>query len=426
MDAEKKYLNRLVESKIKRYLNVFGAISIEGPKWCGKTSTAKQFAKSEILFDDEEIYQRALLSFNLLLEEFKGRPLLLDEWNLFPEAWDKVRRLCDEDSGKGNYILTCSTKLDDEEAKQKIKHSGAGRIGKIIMNTMSLYETNDSTGKVSIQDLCEGKFTESLNQPIDLRTLADFIVRGGWPGNLNVDSNDFDILPKSYMENILDVDMNRDKKRNKEKMQTLLGSIARNETTLVSKKTLISDFEETDNRKEMIQSRTTLDEYLDVLNRLHILQYQTAYKENYRSKERLTKNSKIHFVDPSLACAGLGITASQLIREPKVFGYLFEALVEHDLAVYMDYFGGKLSFFHDNVTNLEVDSILEFPDGDYAAVEIKLTERGIPEALETLKAFDQNMMKKPLFKAIVVGDTRMITADKDSGIYIIPFTALRP
>jgi len=423
---KEKYINRLVEKKMERYLKIFGAISIEGPKWCGKTSTSSIFAKDIIEFDDEDIMARASLSFDILLEDYTKRPLLFDEWNLYPLVWDKVRRLCDKDGTSGNYLLTCSTKLTDEDEKEKIKHSGAGRIGKIEMNTMSLYETGDSTGKVSISELAKGIFNEGSNKKIDLYGLADLIVRGGWPGNLDVSPEDMGVIPKNYIENVLDVDMNRDKKRSKEKMNRLLGCIARCETSPINKSTLVGDFNANENRELMIQSRTTLDDYLDVLDRLHILNKQNSYKENYLSKERLGKTAKVHLIDTSLACAVLKLNQEKIVRDIKMFGRLFESLVIHDLDIYMDYLDGNVYYFHDNVTGTEADVILEFSDGEYAAIEIKLSKDRIDEAKESLVKFEKNMTKKPLFKAIIVGDENMIVQDKETGIYIFPITALRP
>ncbi len=179
---KKEYIDRLVDKKIEEYLSVFGAISIEDPKWCGKTWTSLNHANSLVLLDDEEMKERGKLSLELILNEEK--PELIDEWNLLPEVWDAVRRKCDDTIQKGNYILTCSTKLTDEEQKEKIHHSGAGRIGKIKMHTMSLYESGDSTGKVSIQDMLSGKQRNDLNDKVTLDKIANLIIRGGWPSNI--------------------------------------------------------------------------------------------------------------------------------------------------------------------------------------------------------------------------------------------------
>ena len=421
---KKEYINRLIDKKIEEYLSIFGAVSIEGPKWCGKTWASLNHANSVVLLDDDEIKEKAKLSLDLILNEEK--PELIDEWNLIPEVWDAVRRKCDETTQKGNYILTCSTKLTDDEQKAKIHHSGAGRIGKIHMYTMSLFESGDSSGKASILDMYNNKLQNSLNDKITLDKLANLIIRGGWPSNINVNEEKANIIPKSYIEAILEKDIHDDKKRDINKMTMLLKSLARNETTIASKNTLLKDIEDYANEKEIIESRVTIDDYLDILNRLHITENQNAYNENYRSPERVGKSVKRHFTDPSLACACLDLTKNKLINDLKTFGFMFEALVERDLRIYIEYLGGKLYHFRDNVTGLKVDSILEFDDGEYAAIEIKLGFRQVEEAKQNLLNFYNNMIKKPKFMCVVVGYTDVIAKDPETGIYIVPITALKP
>ena len=421
---KKEYIERLVDKKIEEYLSIFGAVSIEGPKWCGKTWTSLNHANSVVLLDEEEIMEKAKLSLDLILNE--ERPELVDEWNLVPEIWDAVRRKCDETTNKGNYILTCSTKLTDKDQKEKIHHSGAGRIGRIQMNTMSLYESGDSSGKASIQDMLNGNLKNQLNDKVILEKLANLIIRGGWPSNIKTPEDKIGIIPRSYIDAILDKDINDDKKRDKNKMRMLLRSLSRNETMIASKNTLLKDIEEYANEKEMIESRTTIDDYLDVLTRLHIIENQEAYSENYRSPERVGKSAKRHFTDPSLACACLDLTKDKLINDLKTFGFMFEALVERDLKIYMEYLEGKLFHFRDNVTGLEVDSILEFNDGEYAAVEIKLGFHQVNEAKQNLQNFYKEMIKKPKFMCVIVGYTDVIAKDPETGIYIVPLTALKP
>ena len=421
---KEKYINRLVDKKIKDYLSIFGAVSIEGPKWCGKTWSSLNQANSVILLDDDETRQKADLSLELVLNN--ERPELIDEWNLLPKIWDAVRRKCDETTEKGIYILTCSTKLTDEEQKKKIHHSGAGRIGKINMYTMSLYESGDSTGRASLQEIKNGTLKNQINEKVTLEKLADLIIRGGWPSNLNVDEDKIGIIPKSYIDAILDKDMNDDKNRDKSKMLMLLKSLARNESTVVSNNTLLKDINEFQNENERIESRTTVEDYSNVLNRLHITDNQSAYSDNYRSPNRIGKSAKRHFTDPSLACACLELTREKLINDLKTFGFMFEAMVERDLKIYMDYLGGKIFHFRDNVTGMEVDTILEFSDGEYAAVEIKLGFNQVAEAKKSLLNFYKNMLKKPKFMCIIVGYSDVIAKDPETGIYIVPITALKP
>lgn len=421
---KEEYKSRLIDQKINDYLSVFGAISIEGPKLCGKTWTSLNHANSVVYLDDEETIAKANLSLDYVLNDEK--PELIDEWNLVPKIWDAVRRKCDESSNKGNYILTCSTKLSDTKQKESIHHSGAGRIGKIQMYTMSLYESGDSTGKASLSDMYDGVQQNVKNTPIQLEKLASLIIRGGWPSNVDTDENKIGIIPKGYVNSIIDSDMNDEKKRDKSKMLMLLKSLARNESTIASNQTLLNDIGQFATTDSVIESRITIDDYLDVLNRLHIIENQNAYSENYRSPKRLGKSPKRHFTDPSLACACLDLTKEKLMNDLRTFGFMFESLVERDLRVYMDYLGGNLYHFRDNVTGLEVDSILEFPGGDYAAVEIKLGFNQVDEAKKNLMNFYNNMTKKPRFMCIIVGYLDFIVKDEETGIYIIPITSLKP
>ena len=421
---EKKYIDRLVDDKIEKYLSVFGAVSIEGPKWCGKTWTSYNHANSKVLLDKEEIRERAEINPDLVLDSEK--PILIDEWNLVPKLWDAVRRKCDEVSIPGNYILTGSTKLSDKEQREKVHHSGAGRIGKIKMHTMSLYESGDSDGKASISDMLNNKQEDINSKKYSLEDLANFIVRGGWPQNINNNKDVCDIIPKGYIESILDSDINDEKKRDRRKMEMLLKSLSRNESCIVSNNTLVKDIEEYENEEDVLESRNTIAEYLDILERLNLIENQDAYSENYRSPKRVGKSPKRHLADPSLSCACLNLNVDKLMNDLNTFGFMFESLVERDLRIYMDYLGGNLYHFRDNVTGLEVDSILEFSDGEYAAVEIKLGYNKVEEAKENLLKFSDNMLKKPKFMCIIVGYWDAVVRDPKTGIYIVPITALRP
>lgn len=420
---KEEYLPRLIDKKIDDYLQIFGAISVEGPKWCGKTWTCESHAKSGVYLDDPNTIGKAKLDLELILNE--EQPELIDEWHLVPQVWDRVRRKCDESTLKGKYILTCSTQLNDEKQKE-IFHSGAGRIGKINMYTMSLFESKNSTGEASLTDLFNGTQQNKTCDTPSISTLAEYIIRGGWPGNINVKKENAGVIPASYIESILDKDMNDDKKRDKSKMIMLLKSLARNESTIVNNQTIIKDIEMYENKEELIESRITIADYLDVLERLHITINTPPYTLNYRSKERIGKASKRHLVDPSLSCAVLSLTPNKLINDLKTFGFLFEALVERDLRIYIESLGGNIYHFRDNVTGLEVDSILEWSNGEYAAIEIKLGIDKLEEAKETLQRFENNMLKKPKFKCVIVGNADFVARDPETGIYILPITALKP
>jgi len=296
------------------------------------------------------------------------------------------------------------------------------------MQTMSLYESGDSTGKVSIRKMLEGTQESINNKEIGVLEIANLVVRGGWPENLNVPKEKIGIIPRTYIDSILNIDMYEigENRRDKNKMQMLLKSLARNETTIAGNKTIIKDIEEYETGEELLSSRDTILEYLDILNRLHLLENQEAYNENYRSPERVGKSPKRHLVDPSLSCACLNLTPEKLLNDLKTFGFLFEALVERDLRIYMDYLNGKVYHFRDNVSGLEVDAILEFEDGEYAGIEIKLGFNEVEEAKENLQKFYNNMIKKPKFMCVIVGKCNAVLKDEKTGIYIVPITALKP
>lgn len=412
------YIPRLIDKKIEDLLEVSGAISIEGPKWCGKTYTSLTHASSMVNMDDDETRQRYSLNPDLVLNEVK--PELIDEWTREPSVWDKVRRKCDSLETKGNYILSCSTSLND---KNEVFHSGAGRITRLKMNTMSLYESGDSTGDISIMDMYNQKdIVKTIKKP-SLEHIADLIIRGGWPANINVPRDKYGLMPKSYISSILEKDIYETKNIDGIKFHKLLKSLARNESTIAGNNRLISDISDND---DLTLDKRTISEYLDILEKLNLISNQPSYSSNYRSPERIGKNEKRHFTDPSLAAALLNLNTEKLINDLNTFGFLFESLVYRDLKIYMDYLNGNVYHFRDNVSGLEIDSILEFEDGEYAAIEIKLGFNGFKDAKESLLKFQEQMVKKPKFMCAICGYNDSIVRDKESGIYIVPLTALKP
>lgn len=424
-----EYKERLIEKKLKDYLSVFGAVSIEGPKWCGKTWTSLKNSKSAVFMDDEDVRKMANLDVKSIFNsDIEKKPQLIDEWNLVPTVWDAVRRECDKTIEKGNFIITGSTTLPDKVMKENVHHSGAGRIGRLNMYTMSLYESGDSSGEASLTKMLNNTQETVNTGSIEILQLAKLIIIGGWPANINISEEKSGIIPKSYVDSILNIDMNEgeDKKRDKSKMRMLLRSLARNESSIVGNKTILKDIEDCESEAERLSSRDTIIDYLDVLDRLHLIENQEAYGENYRSPSRIGKSPKRHLTDPSLACACLGLTPEKLLKDFNTFGFMFESLVERDLRIYMDYLDGHLYHFRDNVTGLEVDSILEFSDGEYAAVEIKLGYNQVEEAKKSLLKFYDNMVKKPAFMCIIFGKCPAIIKDPETGIYIVPITALKP
>lgn len=416
------YKERLIDKKINEYLKIFGAISIVGPKWCGKTWTSLNHANSVkyINSNDKKTYNLALFDPNLILNgEY---PLLIDEWQLVPSIWDCIRRKCDEDKIKGKFILTGSA----TEKENTIDHSGAGRICKLEMETMSLYESGDSEGIISLSELFKNEDIMSSNvKELTLEDIANLILKGGWPENINKNAYESQIIAKSYIKDILDKDINEidDKKRDKSKMQMLLKSLARNESTIASNETLIRDILEND--YDSI-NKETVGEYLNVLNKLHLIKNQNAFNVNVRSKDNVGKSFKRHFTDPSLACALLNLNYNKMINDLNTFGFLFESLVERDLRIYSSYNDGELRHFRDNVSGLEIDAIVVNNDGDYGAIEIKLGVNQIEEAKANLLKFYDKSDKKPKFMCIICGLYNSIVRDKDTGIYIIPINSLKP
>ncbi len=420
---EKNYLPRLADEKLEKYLKVFGAVSVEGPKWCGKTWTSSKYANSSIYLDEEETFEKASLNLEIVLNE--NKPELIDEWTKIPKIWDVVRRKCDSIGTPGNYILTCSTELS-EMRKKEVFHSGAGRIGKLKMYPMSLYESNDSTKEASIMDMYN-HVQKNVNVKVPtLEAIATLIIRGGWPSNLKVDKDLVGLIPNSYIEAILDKDINDDKKRDKNKMKMLLKSLARNESTVVSNQTLLKDIDNYAVENNVLESRATISDYLDVLTRLYVIDLQEAYSVNYRSPQRIGKSAKRHFIDPSLACSVLELDEKKLMNDLNTFGFMFEALVERDLKIYANYLDGHLYHFRDNISGLEVDSILEFKGGEYAAIEIKLGNNKVEEAKENLIKFKNAMIKKPKFMCVITANSTYVGYDEENDIYILPITALKP
>lgn len=247
------------------------------------------------------------------------------------------------------------------------------------------------------------------------------IVRGGCPQNINVSEKDASVLPMLYINSILDHDINRDKNRNRNKMLSLLKRLVRNELLICSNNTLLNDIEEYGDYN-ILESKNTLSDYLDALARLHITENQGPYSSNYRSPKRLSKGVKRHLVDPSLACAVLNVTVEKLLGDLNTFGLFFESLVKRDLKIYIETLDGNLY----SVSGLEIDSILEFPDGEYAANGIKIGANAVEEAIKNLIKFSDNMVKKPKFMCVIVGNSETILRDSNTGIYVVPFTALKP
>ena len=419
-----KYKPRVIDSAVCRYLSAFGAVCIEGPKWCGKTWTSSFHSKSEFLIGDpaNNFQNRALaeMSPSIVLEG--ETPRLLDEWQEVPSIWDAVRYTVDGRAEKGQFILTGSS----TPKRKGVLHSGAGRIGRLRMRTMSLYESGESSGVVSLEELCNGKITPAMTGEVSLRDLAYYMVRGGWPGNLNVTPENASLLPQSYLDAILDDDSQRidGKKYDVAKMRLLLRSLARNESTTATKKKLLNDIREFDD--EAIDM-DTIATYLDVFNRLFLLDNQLPFSANIRSSVRVKQAEKRHFCDPALACALLKATPDKLIGDLETFGFLFEALVERDLKIYAESFGANLYHYQD-YNNKEIDAVVELKDGKWCAFEIKLGANQIDKAATELVALRNDIEKNggvaPSVLCVICGLTNAAYVRPD-GVFVVPITALK-
>lgn len=419
-----KYKPRVIDSAVCRYLSTFGAVCIEGPKWCGKTWTSSFHSKSEFLIGDpaNNFQNRALaeISPSIVLEG--ETPRLLDEWQEVPSIWDAVRYTVDGRAEKGQFILTGSS----TPKRKGVLHSGAGRIGRLRMRTMSLYESGESSGTVSLEELCNGKITPVMTGEVSLRDLAYYTVRGGWPGNLNVAPENASLLPQSYLDAILDDDSQRidDKKYDVTKMRLLLRSLARNESTTAAKKKLLNDIREFDD--EAIDM-DTIATYLDVFDRLFLLDNQLPFSANIRSSVRVKQAEKRHFCDPALACALLKATPDKLIGDLETFGFLFEALVERDLKIYAESFGANLYHYQD-YNNKEIDAVVELKDGKWCAFEIKLGANQIDKAATELVALRNDIEKNggvaPSVLCVICGLSNAAYVRPD-GVFVVPITALK-
>lgn len=420
----KNYKPRIIDNMIDEYLKTFGAVCIEGPKWCGKTWTSIYHSTSSIMIGDPtgnfQNKRLAETAPNIVLEGEK--PRLIDEWQEVPRLWDAVRYEVDKLSKKGQFILTGSATPNHKG----ILHSGAGRIGKLRMRPMSLYESGDSTGDISLKDLCNGKMNEKMTGEVDLRKIIEFIVRGGWPGNLGVPIERAGLLPESYIDAILDDDVYRidEVKRDTNKMRLLLRSLARNESTTVTNKTLKRDIKQIDDEDIDID---TVASYLDIFTRLFILDNQKPFATSIRSSVKVKQSEKRHFVDPSLACSLLKATPEKLLNDLNTLEFLFEALCERDLKIYAESFRSNVCHYQD-YKDREIDAVVELENGDWCAFEIKLGANQIDEAAESLLKIKDEVEKEngksPKVLCVICG---LVNAayKREDGVYVVPITALK-
>ncbi len=424
MDKQ-NYKPRIIDKQVEEYLQTFGAICIEGPKWCGKTWTSSYHANSKFFLADPSgnFQNRKLAEIdpNTVLEG--AAPRLIDEWQEYPPLWDAVRYKVDQSAQKGQFILTGSATPNHKG----ILHSGAGRIAKLRMRTMSLYESGDSSGQISLEALCNGTLTPAMTGEVDLKNLINLIIRGGWPGSLDLPLKQAALLPQQYLQAVIDDDVYRidEVKRNTQKMRLLLMSLARNESTTATNALLKADIKEKDAQDI---DANTVTSYLDIFKRLFLTDNQPPFASNVRSSVRVRQAEKRHFADPSLACALLKLTPEALLNDLETLGFMFEALCERDLRIYAESFGGTLYHYQD-YKNREIDAVIELPDGKWAAFEIKLGANQIDQAAANLKQiqreFEEDKKAVPPSVLCVLCGLSNAAYQRPDGVFVIPITALK-
>ena len=426
-----KYLKRIIDDILKERLEMIGAIVIVGPKWCGKTTTGEQHAKSVLKLQDPDktksYLELASIKPSALL---KGEnPRLIDEWQMAPVLWDAVRNSVDDLNKVGLYILTGSTSVDES----KIMHSGTGRINKLTMRPMSLFESKESNGKIAIIDLFNSPDMniDGIKSELTIEELIFACCRGGWPDSLNRKTKKAQLfIVSNYIDNICESDVSNvdGVKRDPQRVRTVLQSYARNISTLASDETIIKDIQA--NFANI--SKPTYYSYIDALIRLFVISNVPAWNPRVRSATAIRSSAKKEFIDPSIAVASLGLTPETLLYDLNTFGFIFENLCIRDLTVYSSLIDGKISYYRDR-HGLEVDCILHLKDGRYALIEFKLGSSTIEKGVKNLIKLD-NLIKKqikenglnikePSFLAIVTGGELAYT--RADGVKILPIGCLR-
>lgn len=431
-----EYIPRIIDAEIEDYLATFPAVCIEGPKWCGKTTTATKHAASVISLTDPDgnFRNRSLAQLEPALVLDGAEPRLIDEWQEVPALWDTVRFACDANATHGRFLLTGSS---TPRESQKPMHSGAGRIARLSMSSMTLSEQGASSGEVSLSGLFDGN-AYAANSHLSVEQICLLVVRGGWPAALEADSRAASLTARSYLDAIAQEDISAVDNVNRDpvRVSRLLASLGRNEATLASKTTLLRDTTQQGNysggqqRKSRSAdgplSETTFNEYMGALERMHVVDDIPAWDPALRSPVRIRSTRKHHLADPSLAAAAIGATVDTLRTDPKSLGFLFESLATHDLMVYARAMDAQVMHYRDN-SNLEVDLIVQARDGRWGAFEVKLGNAQIEEGAANVRALERKMVvrgQRPAsVKAVIVG-TGAIAHQREDGVQVIPLDTL--
>ena len=418
------YKKRVIDKTLDFYISTFGAVLIEGPKWCGKTWTSRYHSNSEYLLANPSgnFNNKKLAMMNPELALIGDKPRLIDEWQEVPSIWDAVRSKVDEVTEKGQYILTGSATVN----KDKYIHSGTGRIARIKMRPMSLFESGYSDGKISLKDICDKTAKDCFTGEVSLDTLIKYILVGGWPAAIGMDEKQGMLLSREYIKTVLSEDIYKvdNVKRDGHKVELLLRSLARNESTTVTNKALKNDIKEKDFDDINID---TITEYLSLLNRLYLIENIPPFANKIRSSLRVKQSEKRHFVDQSLVCALLNLTKDKLLGDLEYLGFLFESLVERDLLTYVSSFDAKLYHYQDYSDN-EIDAVIEMDDGSWCGFEIKLGANQIDEAANNLIRINNMLIsqsgKGAKSLCVICGLTNAAYMRPD-GVYVVPITSLK-
>jgi len=414
------YRPRIADEELARRLASTGAVVIEGPRACGKTATARQVAKSEVLLDVDENARQAIgVDPSLVLAG--ETPRLIDEWQVEPGIWNHVRRAVDDRGASGQFILTGSAVPADDITR----HTGAGRLTRLRMRPMSLFETGHASGVVSLKELLAGVPPRAPEADLGVQDLAELVCIGGWPGHLRRTSEQSMQANRDYLEEIRRVDVGRvdQTQRDPEKVGRFIRSLARNVATYTSVSTMAADAGASDGALK----DHTAHEYMSAFERLMIIEDQPAWAPHLRSKSRLRSAPKRHFVDPSLAVAALRAAPSGLLKDLNLLGFLFESLVVRDMRVYAQAADAEVLQYRDN-TGLEVDVVVQAGDGRWAAFEVKLgpgwADEGAASLLKFAGRVDTTKCGEPAALAVIVGSGYGYV--REDGVGVIPIGALGP
>lgn len=417
------YRSRIIDAEISDALNIAGAVLIEGPRGSGKTQTGRFHSFSEVLLDtDENALALAGLDPEAVLQG--ATPRLIDEWQLEPRLWNHVRRTVDDRRAKGQFILTGSATPSDDE----LKHSGAARILRLRMRTMSLAEAGYSSAQVSLKALIEGEPFEPRQNTgsVAVSDIAELVCRGGWPAMQDLTADQAQQLLRSYLDDVVRIDLpklEQDQRRDKNRVRRTLRSIARHTATEVSYAALAADVSEPSSpvRPE------TVSLYLDLLDRVFVTERQPSWGPHLRSRDSIRKQAKLHFTDPALAVAGIRGSPESLLADLNYFGFLFESLVARDLRVYSQRLGAQLLHYRDS-SGAEVDQILTLDDGRWLAAEVRLGPRYADAAAESLLRFVGKLdpSRTPPPTALLVITTGNYAFVRPDGVTVVPITMLGP